>query len=860
MNWYSNVFPTSAESSVSPQASRLIAMEERRASLAIRSYRVANVKFIIGCVTAWLCLATAAVGLASELRFDNSDEQRLAGEQSLEKRLVGRDARLQLVVSSHDHEGSRDATREVTFTSEPAGVVEITPDAVVVPMVDGEARIRATDRDGNVANIAVQVTGTDDEPLTSFPHRVVPIFTKLGCNGGGCHGKAAGQNGFKLSLLGFEPREDYEHLVGETRSRRVSPALPERSLLLTKAINESPHGGGQRLDAASHDYLVLRRWIAQGMPYGDDADRRVVSIDVIPKHRRMRAGSTQQLCVTATYADGTCEDVTRSAVYESNDTQMADVSTLGVVQLHEMVGDVSIMARYQGHVTVFGADIPNPSSGNLEYPNPINPLDVHVFAKLRSLGIEASPACDDATFVRRATLDIAGRLPTIDEVQSFVAESSTDKRFALVDRLLDSPEYADYFAGRWNTILRNRRSRGEMQFATLAFHTWIRESLANNRRYDEFVRRIVSASGTVASNPPVAWFQRVADLNQRVEDAAQLFLGQRIQCARCHHHPYEKWSQADYAQLAAFFSTVSGKADRDPIEPAYFARVGGASSPHPKTGQPLAPAGLDSVETAIDADEDPRTRLADWMTDPTNPFFAKAVANRYWKHFFGRGLVEPEDDLRVTNPPSNPELLDSLADEFVASGYDLKALVRLIATSATYSRSSDAMPSNLADRRSYSRYYPKRMSAEVLLDAVDRLTHSTTHFDGMPAGTRAIALPDTAFSSYFLQVFGRPESATACECERSHDANLAQSLHLLNSEQMQTKLHEDTGRAAILAADETRSDQDKVTELYLLSLSRLPSDEELKASLTYLSQNDRRQAYEDLLWSLINAKEFLFNH
>ncbi len=822
---------------------------------------------------AW-CLGFHAVGLFASvsiatagdtLRFDNDVDS---------LHVVGSDARLQLVISRFEESGNenasiRDVTHSAQVRAKPLGIVEISSTGQVIPIGDGTVTITATPPsvgdepqvECEPATIQLTVSGVGSEPPLSFPHRIVPIFTKLGCNSGGCHGKAAGQNGFKLSLLGFEPREDYEHLIGESRSRRVSPAVPDHSLLLTKAINASPHGGGQRLEIDTDEYRQLRRWISQGMPYGEDSGHQVVAIRVIPGVRRLAAMSTQQLAVIATRKDGTTEDVTSAAVFESNDTAMADVSTDGLVQIHDAVGDVSIMARYQGHVTVFTADVPRVTETPLVFPEPTNVVDTYVFAKLQSLGIPPSSACDDATFLRRACLDIAGRLPTLDEVTSFETDSSPDKRTALVDRLLDTPEYADYFAGRWNTILRNRRSRGPLQFSTLAFYDWIRESFANNRPYNEFVSRILSASGTVASNPPVAWYQQVPDTNQRVEDAAQLFMGQRIQCARCHHHPYEKWSQADYAQLAAFFTTVTKKADRDPIEQAMFTRVGGASSPHPKTGQTLTPAGLDAENATIRADEDPRVALSDWMTDPANPFFARTVVNRYWKHFLGRGLVEPEDDMRMTNPPSNPSLLDALAADFVASGYDLKQLIRTITMSQMYSFSGDANYDNLLDRRSYSRFYPKRLAAEVLLDAVDDVTHSRTAFAGMPTGTRAVSLPDTNFDSYFLQVFGRPESTTACECERSQDANLAQSLHLLNSEQMQSKLAEDSGRAAMLAADESRSDADKVTELYRMSLSRSPNEIELKTMLTYLgSKPNRREAFEDLIWSLLNSKEFLFNH
>jgi hypothetical protein len=789
------------------------------------------------------------------LRFDSASDGAI---------LSGRDARLQLVVSALAADKSiDDVTHQVVYSTEPPGIAKI-DQALVIPVADGQVTITARDESGATAQTTVKVISTGKEAPVSFSGRVVPIFTKLGCNAGGCHGKAAGQNGFKLSLLGFEPREDYEHLARESRGRRVSIASPDHSLLLLKAINASPHGGGQRLAADSHEYRVLRRWIAQGMPYGSGDEPKVTSIEVLPRHRRLSRAATQQLSVLAHYSDGSSEDVTRGALYESNDPEMADVTTRGLVQLGELAGDVAVMARYQGHVTVFRVDIPSESSRDaspLRFPEPSNFVDTFVFQKLRSLGIPPSDTCSDPTFLRRVTLDVVGRLPTLQEWEQFLADPSQGRRGALVDRLLASLDHADYFAGKWNAILRNRRTGGELKFSTVAFHAWIRDSIYANKPYDQFVREIMTASGSVASHPPVAWFQQVPDTNQRIEDAAQLFLGQRIQCARCHHHPYEKWSQADYAQSSAFFSTVSIKNDGDPSEPNFFARIGGASSRHPKTGQTLPPAGLDADKLVIGAQEDPRVHFADWMTDPNNPFFARALVNRYWKHFMGRGLVEPEDDLRVTNPPSNPELLDALAKHFVDSGYDMKSLIRVIVQSKSYQLDSDAIDENLGDRRSYSRFYPKRLQAEVLLDAIDHVTQSPTRFAGMPPGTRAVALPDTGFASYFLTVFGRPASTTACECERSQEANLSQSLHLLNSQEIQDKLSHDAGRAARLAADNGRTDQQKIQQLYRIVFSRDPVDEELKSTLAYVAgKENRREAYEDVVWSLINSKEFLFNH
>ena len=440
-------------------------------------------------------------------------------------------------------------------------------------------------------------------------------------------------------------------------------------------------------------------------------------------------------------------------------------------------------------------------------------------------------------------------------------ESSTDRRDRVIERLLDSDDYADYFASKWTSILRNHRDKQSQQSGTFAFYRWIRQAIAENRPYDQFVRGILTASGSIDVHPPVAWYRSVPDTNSRVEDTAQLFLGQRIQCARCHHHPFEKWSQSDYAHLSAFFSLVRTKPGITPDDPVVYSEVGNPKSSHPKTGQALEPAGLDGPAIDLSDIEDPRNLLVDWMVQPDNPYFARSLANRYWKHFFGRGLVEPEDDLRVTNPASNPALLTALANHFVATQFNIKELARLICQSNVYQLSTETNDSNIQDRKCHSRFYPKRLSAEVLLDAIDQASLSTTTFSEMPDQTRAVCLPDNAFSSYFLTVFGRPEATTACECERSTESTLAQSLQLANSKELQAKLGADNARPAILANDQEHSDIEKLEELYLVAFSRMPRENESKTAIEYLNRSEaKRAAFEDVLWAIINSKEFVFNH
>jgi hypothetical protein len=776
-------------------------------------------------------------------------------------RLRGQDARQQLLVTGVGRDGRLvDLSRAATYAAEPEGIVSVDATGLVTPLADGAATVVATFAGLAPAKLAVEVEGISSEAPVNFPNQIVPIFTKFGCNGGGCHGKASGQNGFKLSLLGFEPQEDYEHLVKESRGRRVFPAAPDRSLLLTKPINASPHGGGQRMQEDSHEYRLLRRWIAQGMPYGNESDPKVASIEVFPPKRVLTRETEQQMLVLARYTDGSVEDVTRMTQFTPNDTEMSEASVTGLVKTLKLAGDVAVMCRYQGQVAVFRATVPLGAPVET-LPPARNFIDELVFDKLQSLGMPPSPVCDDATFIRRVSLDIAGKTPTPAEVKAFLADSRPDKRERLIDALLDDPSYADYFANKWNAILRNKRRSPNATRGSFAFHEWLRQSFQDNMPYDELVRSVVAASGEIGQNPPVAWYREVRTTEQQVEDTAQLFLGLRIQCAHCHHHPFEKWSQRDYHGFAAFFARVGRKDGQTPEEPMIYHRYGKATMEHPKTGEQVPATALDMPADEIAPEEDPRHLLVDWMSDRDNRFFAPALVNRYWKHFFNRGLVDPEDDMRVTNPASNPELLDALASHFIDSGFDLKDLVRTICRSSTYQLSSIPNEYNASDKQNFSRYYPRRLTAEALLDTLDVATGSQTKFAGLPQGTKAVQLPDTAANTYFLTVFGKPEADTACECERSQEANLAQSLHLLNSGEVQSKLSDANGRAAKLAADATRSHEEKVQELYLWVYARPPVEEELQVALAHLEKSEnKQQAYEDVIWALLNTKEFLFNH
>lgn len=715
-------------------------------------------------------------------------------------------------------------------------------------------------------------TAAETPKKLSFINDVAPVLTKASCNTGACHAKAGnGQNGFRLSLFGFEPQEDFEHIVKEDRGRRLFPSAPEHSLLLRKATNSLPHGGGLKISPDSEDYRVLVEWIRQGAPYGDQFTPTVTKVEVQPEKQTLKMHAVQPLKVVAHFSDGSKRDVTRHANYETNDKNLTEVDESGLVRTADIPGNAAVMVRYQGKVATFSASVPLGAPVE-NTPDARNFIDELVFGNLRRLGIPPSPVCDDSTFLRRVSVDIAGHQPTVEETRVFLADKSPDKRAKLIDSLLSSAGYADYFANKWAAILRNKRlDKGTP--ASFAFHSWLRDGLLSNKHYDQLIRELLAATGEAVSNPPVAWYNQVKTPEQQLEDVAQLFLGVRMNCAQCHHHPFERWSQHDYYALSAFFSQIGRRPTPVAGQSVIFHKRGIALAENKKTKAQVKPAGLGGPELEIPADDDPRLSLADWMSDKSNPFFAKSLVNRYWKHFFNRGLIEPEDDIRDTNPPSNPELLEALAQHFKDNGYDLKAVVRAITTSAAYQL--EAMPNavNAADRQNFSHFYPKRLNAEVLLDAVDQLTGASTDFADLPAGTRAIALPDNSYnkSSYFLTVFGRPEGDSVCECERVQSSSLSQSLHLMNAAEVKGKLSKPGGRAANLA--KSPDDNASIAEIYAAALSRDPKESELKTALEFLSRprfdskgvqieagKARTAAYEDLLWALINTKEFLYNH
>ncbi len=819
-----------------------------------------------------LLLAFAAVAHAQDAALPKPADIKTLAIHPDKIALTGGDASTQLVVTATLNDGKLvDLTHDVKFAVADGKTVSVSDTGRVLPKANGTTDLVATFGD-KTARAAVTAKSVGEALPINFGNQVVPVFTKLGCNSGGCHGKASGQNGFRISLLGFEPELDYTTLVKEGRGRRMFPAAPDQSLFLLKAVGAVPHGGGKKMEVNSDEYKIVRRWIASGMPFGNETDPKVTKISVFPDARVLPRQAKQQFAAYAHFSDGTVEDITRRAQFESNDQDVAVVDGNGLVRTLGLSGQAAIMARFQGNVAVFRATVPlgvkTPAWTFAEK----TVVDKHAAQKWRELGLVPSELSGDEQFARRVHLDITGTLPTPKQVTDFAADRATDKRDKLIDRLLESPEYAYFFAGKWADILRVKR-RGEATRAagTFAFHGWIREAVASDMPYSDFVRTILGATGEETKSPTTVWYKELEKPEQFVDDVSQVFLGQRLGCANCHHHPYEKWSQDDYWGLAAFFGRVGKKQvptagqQNNTQKIAIFNKKDGSVT-NKRTNKVAVMKPLDGEAMDVAAEDDPRVKLADWMTDPKNPYFARAVANRYWAHFLGRGIVDPLDDMRVTNPPSNPELLDALAKNLVDNNFSLKALVKTIVKSRTYQLSSTPNEFNKTDKQAYARYYPKRLQAEVLLDAVNQLADAPQAFNGVPKDrnglTRAIQLPDESFTSYFLDVFGRPQRISACECERVSEANLAMILHLLNSDEVQGKITRGGGRAEQLAkADDKRPDAEKVEEIFLWAFARKPSKSDLDAALAHIQKHEKakKTAYENLIWAVMNTKEFVFN-
>jgi hypothetical protein len=666
--------------------------------------------------------------------------------------------------------------------------------------------------------------------------------------------------------LGFDSDFDYAALVGEARGRRVFPAAPETSLILRKAAAQIPHGGGKRIDPNSSHFALLRNWIEGGAPRTPSDAPKLVRVVAEPAAYSLAPNERFSLRVFAEYSDGRRRDVTDASALQSNDKAIANpVDGLdGVIQAGPVPGEAAVMARYMNFIAVCAVTIPLPGDVPAAAYDALprqNEIDALVWNKLKLLGLLPSPPAADATFHRRAFLRVIGRLPTPDETRSFLADNNVDKRERLIDRLLERPEYADFWANKWADLLRPNPYRAGMK-AVYTIDAWLREAFRRNMPYDQFVRELLTATGSTWRNGATVIFRDRPETVEIGSSVSQLFLGVRLECAKCHHHPFEIWSQDDFYGFASFFSRVGHKGAglSPPIsggEEMIFSRPSGQLA-HGRTGVPVVPKLLGGATASIGPDQDPREVLADWVTAPENPFFAKVMANRVWADLMGQGLVDPVDDMRATNPASNEPLLNYLASDFRQQGFDLKKLIRRITTSYVFGISSVPSERNVADTRNFSRYYRQRLRAEVLLDAVNDVLGVEEDFAAMPAGSRATQVWTYRASSFFLDTFGRPDPNQDPPCERTSESTTPQILHLMNSPTLNGKLASDTARPAQLAAGNNTNEK-IVERTYLLLYSRPPNDDERQEAQDFLAKGEsRRRAVEDLFWALLNTPEFLF--
>ncbi len=719
---------------------------------------------------------------------------------------------------------------------------------------------------GLVLLFAGPISGAEPSGGVTFERDIQPILTRAGCNAGACHGKAGGQNGFQLSILGYDPASDFNAIARDDGGRRVLRTVPEDSLLLQKATAAIPHGGGQRFDPSSEFYETFRQWIVAGLPRTPADAPTLESVTVEPAERRLRPEESFDLRVTARFSDGSTEDVTRMAVFNSTESTIVSVDENGRVKAGEFAGEATVSARYEGNFASCGVLIPVegevPASVYEELPRS-NFIDGLVWEKLQKLGLTPSAPASDATFLRRAFLDVIGRLPSPDEARAFLADESPDKRARLVDQLLERPEYADFWANKWMDLLRPNPYRVGIK-AVFNLDGWIRDAFRRNIPYDQFVREIVAAKGSTFEQGPATIFRDHRDPIEVAPVVSQLFLGIRLDCAKCHHHPFETWSQKQFYEFSAFFSRVGRKGVglSPPIsgseEMVFTAKSGSISDP--LTGEVLPPKPLfGSAPPADDPEVDPRDVLAEWVTSSENDYFSEVIVNRVWADLMGVGIVDPVDDIRATNPPSNAALLQALAADFRDHGHDLKHLIRTIMASSVYALGSEPNDRNVADLRNFSRHYRQRLRAEVLMDAVGDATGVPDNFAAAPPLTRATALWTNRVPSLFLDTFGRPDANQDPPCERLEDAAVVQALHLMNAPELQQKLSSDSGRVAELAKSD-KTPEAIIEELYLACYGRQPSADErgVAESLFTERKDDRRGAVEDLLWALLNSPEFVF--
>ena len=752
---------------------------------------------------------------------------------------------------------THDVTAQAKFTLADPKLAKI-ENKTVTALADGKTELRV-EFDGQAVSVPVVVEHAGIVPATSFKRDVMPVFLRTGCNTGACHGSARGKDGFRISLFGFDPDGDYQRITREMGARRINLALPHESLLVTKGAGLVSHTGGKRFEKNDELYNTVIRWIEAGAP-GDSPDVPVpVSAEIMPKTIVLQGeNATQQLVVRAKYSDGTLRDVTSLAFFFSNNDNSAKVTPGGLITSAQR-GEAFVMARF--HTFTIGSEvvvIPQTDGVAWHGMPEKNYIDGAVNRKLQRLRVIPSELCGDEEFLRRIFIDTIGMLPSPEDRDRFLAGTDPDKRAKLVDALLARHEFADLWVMKWAELLRVRSNNNQVSYKqTLVYYNWLQDKLTHNVPLNEIARDILSATGGNFENPPTNYYETENDPLKLAEDTAQVFLGVRIQCAQCHNHPFDRWTMSDYQGFVAFFQQIGRKKGEDPRETIVFNR-GDGEAKHPLTGAVVPPKFL-GAEAPDTKDRDRRAALGEWLASKENPYFSNHIANLVWQHFLGRGIIDPVDDVRISNPPSNSELLGLLGQKLAEYNFDLKKLVRDVASSTTYQLSSRTNPTNELDTRNFAHSAVRRMRAEVMLDSISQVTETKNKFKGLPLGARAVEIADGETSSYFLRTFGRATRETVCTCEVSMEPNLSQALHLINGDTVSEKIKQGGVIRKFLA--ENRLPRDIVENLYLRTLTRKPTDSETQ-ELTPGSADAKENAtqLEDVFWALLNSKEFMFNH
>lgn len=730
--------------------------------------------------------------------------------------------------------------------------------AQLTPIADGQTQVSFS-YEGQTVTVPVTVSNAGADPSMSFRNDVLPVLFRAGCNGGACHGSARGKNGFALTLFGYGPNDDYYYLTRENRSRRLDVANPDESLMLTKPTGKIAHEGGAMMEPDSPMYNTIRRWIAEGALNDPAEVKTLTEIEIMPKQVVLEgSGTTQRFTVRAKYSDGSDRDVTTLAILSASDEATLKIDGNGLATAGDR-GEVYVMARF-GSFAVVSQAVVIPGGATLAWPEdaqPKNYIDEFVFAKLRKLRVAPAPLCSDHAFLRRAYLDITGTLPTIAEVEAFLNDADPEKRSKLIDALVERPEFANVWAMKWAEVLRVKDVPNVLDPKGMhRYNDWLRQAVAENRPMNELVKELLSAQGGNFTNPAVNFYVIEREPNIIAENVSQVFMGVQLSCAQCHNHPFERWTMNDYYSFAAFFGQVGRKASTDPREQIIY-NAGGGEVKHLHTQQNMPPKFLGGATPDVTG-KDRRAVLAEWLTSPENPWFAKNIANRVWAHYLGAGIIDPPDDVRVTNPPANADLLEELGRKMVEYNYDLKRMVRDICNSYTYQMSTQARAPEYADTRNFAVARVRRLSAEQMLEALSTATDTDVKFAGLPLGANATQVTNSG--NYFLNIFGRPSRDSVCTCDRTNEPTLAQSLHLINGDTINGAIQRE-GSSLDQWIKEALPPADVVRRMYMASVSRPPSEEETLRLAQYVEQaEDKTAALQDAFWSVLNSKEFMFNH